>query len=118
MKKNTEINIELKDDDSWTASSPDYPDWECRGTDRFGSADVAARSLERWCGLSVCPKCGRRYSAPPAVSRENGESICPICSYIEAMENVDAIDLETKERLVDELIKIEVQNGRVERMRV
>lgn len=117
MKPNTEIKIEMADDGSWRASSPDYPEWECKGTESFGSADVAVRNLERWCGLNVCPKCGRRYSAPPAVSRENGESICPICGYIEALEPVDALDLETKERLVQELIKIEVGKGRVERMR-
>ena len=34
-----------------------------------------------------------------------------------ALDPVDALDLETKERLINELIKIEVQNDRVERMK-
>ena len=29
--------------------------------------------------MSTCPKCGRQYTAPPAISRENGEDICPVC---------------------------------------
>ena len=48
LKKGTEINIEMSEDSSWTASSPDYPGWECKGSDSFGSADVVSRDLERW----------------------------------------------------------------------
>ena len=107
----------LVHDGSWVASSPDYEGWECKGTENFGAADVAAKDLERWCGLSVCPKCGRRFSVAPAVSREDGSEICPICGHIEALDPVESLDLETKERLINELIKIEVQKGRVERIK-
>lgn len=46
MKKGTEIKMELQDDGSWRASSPDYPEWEMTGNESFGSADVAAKNLE------------------------------------------------------------------------
>lgn len=117
MKKGTEIKMELLDDGSWIATSPDYPEWKYKGSTSFGAADIAAKNLEWWSGLKVCPKCGRRFSAAPAVSREGFGDICPICGHIEALDPVDALDDDTKERLINELIKIEVQKGRVERMR-
>ena len=45
MKQNTEINIEMADDGSWVASSPDYPEWECKGTESFGAADIGGEGL-------------------------------------------------------------------------
>ena len=48
MKKGTEIKIDIAEDGSWRASSPDYPDWECKGEQSFGAADVATKDLERW----------------------------------------------------------------------
>ena len=36
---------------------------------------------------AICPKCGREYSEPPAVSRRTGEDICPACGTDEALED-------------------------------
>lgn len=39
--------------------------------------------------LSVCPKCGQTYSAPPALSRVDGQTrICPDCGTREALESI------------------------------
>lgn len=39
--------------------------------------------------LSVCPKCGQTYSAPPALSRIDGRThICPDCGTREALESI------------------------------
>ena len=57
MKKGTEIKIELQDDGSWIATSPDYPGWSASGTDSFGSADVAGRHLESWVAEHTCRLC-------------------------------------------------------------
>ena len=33
-----------------------------------------------------CPKCGREYSCPPAISRlDNHTAICPVCGIAEAI---------------------------------
>lgn len=48
LKKNTEIKIELRDDGSWRATSPDYEGWQCEGKESSGCADIAAKDLERW----------------------------------------------------------------------
>lgn len=45
---------------------------------------VAGDEVER-----VCPKCGKGYSNPPAISREDNKTeICPECGVREAMETV------------------------------
>lgn len=37
--------------------------------------------------MRTCPKCGREYTAPPALSRvDNKTNICPICGAQEALE--------------------------------
>lgn len=48
LKKGTEIKIEVLDDGSWIATSPDYPGWSCKGADSFGSAEKAAKDLQCW----------------------------------------------------------------------
>ena len=36
--------------------------------------------------MSTCPKCGRKYSAPPAISRaDNKTELCPVCGAKEAI---------------------------------
>lgn len=38
--------------------------------------------------LSKCPRCGRNYNTPPAISRiDNKTKICPACGVEEAMED-------------------------------
>lgn len=34
----------------------------------------------------LCPKCKKEYSEHPAISRINGEQICPMCGSEEAMD--------------------------------
>ncbi len=34
----------------------------------------------------TCPKCGRTYTAPPALSREDNETlICPLCGVAQSI---------------------------------
>ena len=36
--------------------------------------------------MSKCPKCGRNYTAPPAISRsDNKTEICPLCGAEESI---------------------------------
>lgn len=38
---------------------------------------------------AICPKCGRIYNEPPALSREEGVGdICPDCGIREALESI------------------------------
>ena len=36
---------------------------------------------------NVCPKCGKRYNARPAMSRLDSSPICPQCGTKEALED-------------------------------
>lgn len=37
--------------------------------------------------MRTCPKCGRTYKEPPAISREDNKTeICPDCGTLEALE--------------------------------
>ena len=39
--------------------------------------------------ITTCPKCGKTYSAPSAVSRaDNRTPICPDCGIREALESI------------------------------
>ena len=39
--------------------------------------------------LAVCPRCGRSYREPPALSRLDNETfICPDCGTREALESI------------------------------
>ena len=39
--------------------------------------------------IRVCPRCGQSYSAPPALSRTDNETlICPDCGTREALESI------------------------------
>lgn len=54
----------------------------------------------------TCPKCGRRYTGRPALSREDNETlICPTCGTREALET---LDLEEEE--IDEILGIVERN--------
>ena len=39
--------------------------------------------------IRICPRCGERYTAPPALSRTDGTTlICPDCGTREALESI------------------------------
>ncbi len=50
---------------------------------------------------AVCPKCGKTYTAPPALSRaDNTTLICPDCGTREALESL-GIGAEEREHILD-----------------
>ena len=39
--------------------------------------------------IRTCPKCGQRYTEPPALSRSDNETlICPDCGTREALDSI------------------------------
>ena len=53
----------------------------------------------------ICPKCGKAYSDPPALSRkDNKTQICPECGTREAMNDA-GIDKEEQEKIIEEIKK-------------
>lgn len=47
--------------------------------------------------LRFCPKCGKQYSEPPALSREDNKTeICPECGMKEAIEAWSKAEKESK----------------------
>ena len=62
---------------------------------------------------AICPKCGREYNCPPAISREDNETeICPVCGVVESLAPLQISD-EEKERLIADAEQAELENGRV-----
>jgi uncharacterized Zn finger protein (UPF0148 family) len=61
--------------------------------------------------MRTCPKCGRRYTAPPATSRENGEDICPVCG---AEEAVAFLPEEQKAEIITQIEAAERAAGRID----
>jgi len=54
---------------------------------------------------NICPKCGREYTAPPALSRaDNKTSICPLCGLREALDAAPLTD-EQKAAIIAEAEK-------------
>ncbi len=50
---------------------------------------------------AVCPKCGKTYTAPPALSRADSATlICPDCGIREALESL-GIGTEEQEHILD-----------------
>lgn len=50
--------------------------------------------------LSVCPRCGRTYCEPPALSREDNKTlICPDCGTREALDTL-GIEFEEQEQIL------------------
>lgn len=51
--------------------------------------------------LSVCPRCGQVYGAPPALSRVDGQThICPDCGTREALESI-GVDAKEQEAILE-----------------
>ena len=67
---------------------------------------------------TICPKCGREYNCPPAISREDNETeICPVCGIVEAFAPLQISD-EEKERLIADAERAEIEHGRVKPLTV
>ena len=50
--------------------------------------------------LRVCPLCGKTYAEPPALSREDNETlICPDCGTRQALESI-GISQEEQEKIL------------------
>ena len=58
-----------------------------------------------------CPKCGRQYTAPPALSRENGEDICPVCG---AEESIAFLPEEQRAEIITQIEAAEKAAGRID----
>lgn len=57
--------------------------------------------------FKICPKCGKRYKAPSAISRvDNKTQICPTCGTREALESLGIKDDEI-DRIIETIPKIE-----------
>ncbi len=49
---------------------------------------------------AVCPKCGKTYKAPPALSKaDNTTFICPDCGTREALESL-GVGADEQERII------------------
>lgn len=50
-----------------------------------------------------CPRCGKPYSAPPALSRADNETlICPDCGTREALESI-GVDKAEQEQILESI---------------
>lgn len=50
--------------------------------------------------INICPKCGNRYTARPALSRKDNKAcICPKCGTREALEIAGAAEEEIRQIL-------------------
>lgn len=57
----------------------------------------------------VCPKCGKTYTAPPAVSRDDNKTlICPDCGLCEALRDF-GLPLEKQEEILSLVHKSEAK---------
>ena len=51
--------------------------------------------------LAVCPRCGKAYHGPPALSRENNETlICPDCGTRQALQSLGG-DTAEQEQIIE-----------------
>lgn len=50
---------------------------------------------------SVCPRCGKTYTARPSVSRTDGTTlICPDCGTREALDSI-GVNIEEQDKILD-----------------
>lgn len=53
--------------------------------------------------MAVCPHCGMAYYEPPALSREDNETlICPDCGTREVLESM-GVDAEEQEHIIEKI---------------
>ncbi len=66
----------------------------------------------------ICPKCGRVYMCPPALSREDNKTdICPVCGVREALDAWPLIREEEKRPIIEAVEYEEIKHGRVKPLR-
>jgi len=57
--------------------------------------------------FKICPKCGKHYKAPSAISRvDNKTQICPTCGTREALESLGIKEDEIN-KIIETIPKIE-----------
>ena len=62
--------------------------------------------------MNTCPKCGRQYTAPPAISRtDNKTEICPVCG---AEESIAFLPEEQRTEIITQIEAAERAAGRIE----
>lgn len=62
----------------------------------------------------MCPRCGRKYTAAPALSREDGKTkICPVCGVGESLIPLE-LDEDQKTMILQEIENLERNEGRIE----
>lgn len=60
----------------------------------------------------VCPKCGKTYTARPAISRfDNHKGICPLCGTREALD-IAGVAEETKTEIITAIADYENKSKR------
>ena len=63
---------------------------------------------------TTCPICGRTYTAPPAISREDNKTeICPVCGMAQAL-SAAGIKEDAAKELLRTAEEKEIAMGRVE----
>jgi DNA-directed RNA polymerase subunit RPC12/RpoP len=51
--------------------------------------------------LAICPRCGKAYHEPPALSREDNETlICPDCGTRQALQSI-GVDTAEQEQIIE-----------------
>lgn len=51
--------------------------------------------------LAICPRCGKAYHGPPALSREDNETlICPDCGTRQALQSI-GVDTAEQEQILE-----------------
>ena len=51
--------------------------------------------------LAVCPRCGKAYHGPPALSREDNETlICPDCGTRQTLQSI-GVDTAEQEQIIE-----------------
>ena len=51
--------------------------------------------------LAICPRCGKPYYEPPALSREDNETlICPDCGTRQALQSI-GVDTAEQEQIIE-----------------
>ena len=57
--------------------------------------------------IRTCPKCGQRYTEPPALSRSDNETlICPDCGTREALDSI-GVSAEEQEKILSTIHRCE-----------
>lgn len=57
-----------------------------------------------------CPKCGKNFTEPPAMSRIDNSSICPLCGNKEALDiavQAGAMSKEEADKIIEKLSQLE-----------